>query len=384
MRTSISLIIVMSLCWCVPTTFSQEAHSADPEVHIFLEKLFRTRADILISDNKNLLSEFYLNNVKSSRSALKHELHRSKYLHAWAKQRSFNFVRTESQIRVTQMKNKEDGIAVSLVHSLKLTYTHQKDIFEPHEFGMGTRHTLFLQKKDNKWYVKREWYSDPFDENPELIPILAPESELDPDYASTKDREMGDINLSPALKTGFLKNKYNRAQALAYADKYAGAALGAGNNLRYNKNYKDYTPLGGDCTNFASQVIGDPKEGGGLKMVGNWRYWFKAGASHTWVQTDRFKNFLLYSGYGKLIFKGTYTAVMKPNEKFKEGAIHTLVPGDLIAYELSGDVDHFAVLVGFDDKGYPLVNCHTADRYHVPFDLGWDKNTTYLLIHVMD
>ncbi|MDT2264397.1 hypothetical protein P7H17_02880 [Paenibacillus larvae] len=40
--------------------------------------------------------------------------------------------------------------------------------------------------------------------------------------------------------------------------------------------------------------------------------------------------------------------------------------------------------MGHDAKGYPLVNSHTADRYRVPFDLGWDKSTKYLLIHIND
>ena len=49
---------------------------------------------------------------------------------------------------------------------------------------------------------------------------------------------------------------------------------------------------------------------------------------------------------------------------------------------MQGDVDHFSVVVGYDNQGYPLVNSHTADRYRVPFDLGWDKHTKYLLIHI--
>lgn len=183
----------------------------------------------------------------------------------------------------------------------------------------------------------------------------------------------------PAKKT----KRFNREQAVDYANKYAGLAWGAGNNNRYNQKYRDYTGLGGDCTNFASQVIGDPKEGGGLPMTKRW-FSTTAGGSDAWVRTDGLKDFLLHSGYARLIGKGYFADVVKPTPKQPRGAIGELQPGDLIAYELKGDVDHFAVIVGFDDNGYPLVNCHTTDRYRVPFDLGWDKSTKYLLIHIRD
>jgi ABC-type uncharacterized transport system permease subunit len=44
---------------------------------------------------------------------------------------------------------------------------------------------------------------------------------------------------------------------------------------------------------------------------------------------------------------------------------------------------HIAVVTGADSKGYALVNCHNADRFKVPWDLGWsDKGITFRLIRV--
>lgn len=57
-------------------------------------------------------------------------------------------------------------------------------------------------------------------------------------------------------------------------------------------------------------------------------------------------------------------------------------PGDLIGYFEGGRVVHFAVVVGYDPDGYPLVISHSADRYRVPWDLGWDRSTRFLLYHV--
>ena len=73
---------------------------------------------------------------------------------------------------------------------------------------------------------------------------------------------------------------------------------------------------------------------------------------------------------------------MKSTDKHPNGSIYELQPGDLIGYEENGDIVHFSIIIGFDNQGYPLVNSHTADRYHVPWDLGWNENTKFWLFHI--
>ncbi|WP_438431855.1 amidase domain-containing protein [Gorillibacterium sp. sgz500922] len=217
--------------------------------------------------------------------------------------------------------------------------------------------------------MKREWYLDPLDEDPNKIA-----EGVDGTAPAVKA-----IHEEPAGK------RYNRDRAVKYANKYAGAAWGAGNRHRYNKKYLDYTDKGGDCTNFASQVIGDSEEGGGLPMINGWRSVNRSGGTRLWVQTDAFRHFLQASGYGRLVAQGDFHEIVTPTRNHPEGAISKLRPGDLIGYVLdNNDTDHFSVVVGFDDYGYPLVNSHTADRYRVPFDLGWDRQTKYQLIHIRD
>ncbi|MBJ9989381.1 amidase domain-containing protein [Paenibacillus sp. S28] len=83
-----------------------------------------------------------------------------------------------------------------------------------------------------------------------------------------------------------------------------------------------------------------------------------------------------------MIAKGTFEEITRPSDKHPRGAVARLQPEDLIGYELKGDTDHFSdhfsIVVGQDANGYPLVNSHTADRYRVPFDLGWDRTTKYI------
>ena len=347
--------------------FSLKQDSEKEEITIFLSQLFKDRNAFLINQQPKTIEKYYNQSELASRYAFQLELKRAKYLNAWADKRGLRLIAAEPRIRIARLKQNGDIVKVSLVESTKISYDYKMSHLPPQAFGVGTRHALTLKKESGGWIVKKEWYLDPLEENPDLIP----------------DSPAGFPHLSAAIDTPRGKGRYKRERAVAYADKYAGLAWGAGNNNRYNRKYMDYTGVGGDCTNFTSQVLGDAKEGGGLRMIGGWSYW-GGGGSRSWVQTDAFKHFLLYSGYGRLIAQGTFTEITQSSEKHPDGAIAKLLPGDVIGYVINGDTDHFSIVVGQDANGYPLVNSHTVDRYHVPFDLGWDKNTKYLLIHIND
>ncbi|MCE3200682.1 amidase domain-containing protein [Paenibacillus sonchi] len=367
-----SCLISAVIFLLVSFQFSSERAAADPngsdhELKSELENIYAERAKILINGNTGRLEKRYLMEQALSKNAFRHERNRTEYMNTWADKRNIKLIHADSSIRIIRRTISGDTAKVSLVHSLKIAYVYNKKIIPEQFFGVGTRHFMTLKKSNGNWKIAREWYLDPLDENPRKI-AEKPKGAA-PSVKSKSDQDED-------------KN-FNRTRAVAYANKYAGAAWGAGNQHHYNKKYLDYTGKGGDCTNFASQVIGDPEEGGGLQMKGGWRYFYKSGGTQTWVHTDSLSRFLLRSGYGKLIAKGNYQQIMCPSKKYPGGAVSELQPGDLVGYILRhDDTDHFSVIVGFDDSGYPLVNSHTADRYRVPFDLGWDEDTKYQLFHI--
>lgn len=284
------------------------------------------------------------------------------------------FSNIDSNIRIIRLRLIGDLAKVSLVQTAKFNYVYLGDP-APQSFGIGTLHALTLKHSGGRWYLFKEWYSDPLTENPKLVP--------DAGQRFAKRLPAPDTLIEPLTRLRKYP-RYYRERAVAYANKFAGTAWGAGNDHRYNRKYRDYAHQGGDCTNFASQAIGDAIEGGGLPSVGGWRHIAGQGGSQSWVQTDAFKNFLLHSGYGRLIGSGDFNDMIRKTARHPHGIIGVIQPGDLIAYKLHGDVDHFSIVVGHDSHGYPLVNSHSADRYRVPFDLGWDKYTKYLFIHIND
>ncbi|WP_019912082.1 amidase domain-containing protein [Paenibacillus sp. HW567] len=363
---AIVIIVTAALYFPLPRA---AADSEKHEIESTLNHIFQERAEMLLHPQSEAVNNYYLPD-KSSQMALEHERFRAEYVTSWADKRTIKLTSSESGIRIIRQSIIGDMARISLVQSHKVGYVYINKVTMPEQvFGVGTRHSLTLKKDNGAWKIAREWYLDPLDEDPRKIAE-------GPERAASSPKAK--------LEPGDGK-KYKRKRAVQYAHKYAGAAWGAGNQHHYNQKYLDYTSKGGDCTNFASQVIGDQEEGGGLPIAGGWRYFANSGGTQTWVQTDAFSNFLIRSGYGKLIAKGDYQHIATPSPKHPEGAIAELQPGDLIGYILRhDDTDHFSIVVGFDDRGYPLVDSHTADRYRVPFDLGWDRNTKYQLFHIRD
>ncbi len=336
-----------------------------------VERIYNERSAALASGDVSSLKALFDASQKYGKWALEHEVKRIKYLKDWSKERNITFNKIESTVRVKKIYPKGNIVKLALEESYKFDYVYNNEENSPvNSFGVGIRHTTSLVKRNEKWVIFNDWYTDCFedalrgysDSVAKLPRMLTPIHNINKSYQEVIYR----------------KPIYDREKAVAYADKYCGAAWGSGNNFKYNKKYNDYNGIGGDCTNYVSQVLGD-KEAGGMRIGGGW-----VPSSNAWANADGLKNFLVHSGRGSVISVGTFKELTKSSEKLPNGAVGKLQLGDVIAYEKGrGNIDHFAVITGFDSHGYPLVNSHTTDRYHVPWDLGWgDAKIRFFLIHI--
>ena len=244
------------------------------------------------------------------------------------------------------MKEKEEnlyGIICTVSTEYNYSYENQPDI--KNMFRIGTYHYLNMNIIDNEYIITKEWYTDPFADSMHLDNI---KSEDIKNYILSKEKQ--EINLTEEQKKG-----------IEYAHKFCGAAADEEYGMKFNPKYKDFNPDGGDCANYASQIM---FESGRFKKNQTWNYEDNSGTK-AWVNAQGFKNYLLNSGRASLICKGTYQDTYKLS--------YNMTPGDIVAYEKGGRITHVSTVTGQDSKGYPLVTCHNTDRLLVPWDLGWSN-----------
>ncbi|CAG8496847.1 4485_t:CDS:2 [Dentiscutata heterogama] len=131
---------------------------------------------------------------------------------------------------------------------------------------------------------------------------------------------------------------YDRQKAVNYAGQYC---------LHPNSNYENYDKKGGDCTNFASQVL----HAGGIPTDNIWKP-----GSTAWVNVQAFYNYLISHNLAK------------------ECQLTELKPGDFIQY-YSSTWSHTVVVV--KSGANPTVDSHSAfkcNSLHSYFRKGFNND----------
>lgn len=302
------------------------------------------------------LKASYNMHINVSKWAYESEAQKIVYLKNWCEKQAVHFNKIESTVKIRKVKEKEkDLYGILCYNATAFTYSYLDTPDVPNTFYLGTSHYINLKKDGDRYIITKEWYTDPFADSLHLDTLKSDEiknyilNHQAPDY-------------KPDERT---------QKAIAYAHQYCGVSPNPEYNFKYNKAYKNFNPDGGDCANFASQIL---HEGASFKKNGTWNYSARQGTK-AWVNAQGFKNYMVGSGRAGYIAKGSYAQVYK--------AAYQLRPGDFVAYEKKGKITHISTVTGLDSKGYPLVTCHNTDRLLVPYDLGWsDKGIRFHFINV--
>jgi len=309
-----------------------------------IHQIFNDRNNAIISGDLKLIQSMYDTSTKYGTWAYQHEATKVKYIQNWEQKQGVEFTDIIPTVKIRSIKPKGEKYSVNLLCSTEYKYVYKNEPEVVNSFRIGAYHVLDLQLKNESWIITREWYKDPFEDSLNLGRINVDSISQ---YIYTHEaRDLSNI-------------ADRRKKAVEYAEKYCGAASEPRYEFKYNKKYRNYNSQGGDCANFASQIL---YEGGKFRKSHMWNYDSK-GATRAWVNADGFKSYMLHSGRASLIAYGNYEKVYKASYK--------LLPGDFIAYEKNGDITHISVVSGADSKGYSLVTCHNTDRNKVPWDLGW-------------
>ncbi|KXZ39704.1 Putative amidase domain-containing protein [Alkalithermobacter thermoalcaliphilus JW-YL-7 = DSM 7308] len=321
-----------------------------------IQEIFDLRNEAILQQDTKTLDALYDKSIKYGLWAYEHEIKKMKYLHKWSEKQGVKFTDINTITKIRNIKKKEENkYSINLMVSTEYKYSYEGEE-RSNAFRIGTYHYLDIVNRDNEWIIVKEWYVDPFADSMHLDDIKS--EEIKQYILSQQERDFSNLN-------------ERRKGAVEYADKYSGAASEEKYGFKYNPKYRNYNPLGGDCANFASQIL---HEGGKFRKTSVWNY-DSGGASKAWVNAHAFKNYMINSGRASVIAYGTYDKVYKASYK--------LLPGDFVAYEKNGKITHISVATGADSKGYSLVNCHNTDRHRVPWDLGWsNKNIKFWLVRV--
>lgn len=181
-----------------------------------------------------------------------------------------------------------------------------------------------------------------------------------PEQKTPQSDQVQEVSMRP------VQGGYDRAQAVAYAEKY------------WNTYNPAYIPFENDCTNFISQCL----YAGRIPMIyANSRsqgWWYRGGAKPNWSFSWAVANslyLLLRSGKAPM-----YAVQM--------GHPSQLQPGDVICYDFDGDGkwQHNTIVVAKDSQGMPLVNAHTSNsrmRYWEYRDsTAYTPNIRYAYFHI--
>jgi Putative amidase domain len=353
-------LIPINKCYSLenPEKEAKEAEEAQlkEDFEILLEDLFSKRNATILSADYNNLKEFYDLNIKVSLWAYEYEVKKTEYIINWSEKQAVKFNDISSIIKIRKVREREPnlfGVTCNVATEYNYSYIDTPDV--NNSCRIGTNHYINLRKVGDKFIITKEWYTDPFADSLDKKKVKSDEisqyilSRTNPDYTPTERIQ----------------------KAIDYAHKYSGIAYDEEFLFKYNPGYKNHNPDGGDCANFASQIL---YEGGEFKKNSLWNYRGKEGTK-AWLNAQGFKNYMVGSGRASYLAKGSYQQIYK--------AAFNLRPGDIVAYEKKGRITHVSTVTGLDSKGYPLVTCHNTDRLLVPYDLGFSNdNIKFHLIHV--
>ncbi|MEG1256101.1 amidase domain-containing protein [Clostridium sp.] len=356
------IIFGILLCIIIANLLLANAYGEDVddevklEVRNFIEDTISARNRAIVTGEEESIKAVYDMTSKYGQWAYENEEKKMIYLHNWEQKQGVRITEILPKVVVNSISETDNGFKANFTCSTEYRYIYEDRPDEVNASRIGTYHVITLMNNGDKLLIKKEWYTDPFADS------------LNLEKLKVDDVKEFILGQNPR---DFSQLDERRIATVDYGNKYCGAATEEEYEYKYNKAYRNFNPEGGDCANFASQML---HEGGKFKKNSSWNY-NKGDASASWVNADKFKSYWVYSGRASVIAHGSYENVYK--------ASYELLPGDFVAYEKKGDIKHISMVTSADSRGYSLVTCHNTDRNDVPWDLGWsDKNIKFWLIRV--
>lgn len=260
------------------------------------------------------------------------------------------------RVRVDKAEISGNTAAVTLYEWITVGYTDQGSS-ALNASGTGYEYTLNLTMQDGAWTVTsvsntEQNYTDLEDEGVYISEdgVLVGEGSEDAEESlvgAAADADDASLVGASDSDTDKVTWKYDISAAIEYANKYA---------LNRNEDYTWWGGRGGDCSNFVSQCL----HAGGFPLTDTW---YKD--SVAWISQNDLRAYLKKINAGTLI------------ENPKSSDIQV---GNPVWYNWDGKgsrTNHVTICVGTNADGVPVIDSHTANKYHYKWNYGND-NTTFM------
>jgi hypothetical protein len=356
--------------------------------------MLKERLTALVTGDTDGLKHNYRLSSETGYWAWEREVFRNSYFQEWALHRGVTFTTVEADFEIdSTVVDDPSTVWIELTELARYEYVYNEGRLT-HEFGSRSLHVAQMVREEGRWLTRLHWYVDPLGQEcySPAAGIIGP-ADIRPSEGSvpacgesiysggTSAGTGGTLSLGALAEQASgqyslnAQQRFDREAALRYAIRHSGVRVFP-DVERYNRHYRVYSYAGGDCANFVSQVL----HAGGLEQGYGWHY--TSEGSTAWVRSDSLIWFLLSSGTGERLYRGTFEGALTPTDEDPCGIVASLEPGDVIGYENDGELHHVAVVVGKDPKGYLTIGSHTSDRLFFPWDLGWDEDTVFWLVKI--
>jgi hypothetical protein len=398
-RAAISVLTLMLVASLAPGSGSRSTVLAAPtsgeqravDMTAAINQLVGVRWKALVQEDESLLDSAYSSTATKLLNSEKVKL--VKHFMVPMRQGGHKYVDYQLDLKIGSVAGTSAKVEAEVLESVSFRWGPEgsKDLITS---SSKTPHRLTLVQEGGRWVIGADDYDDEFrylkalDHPEQELPALRAELQrlkAQPPKQSAKPfqqfqtkEEIEGKGVAPEATS------YNRTQAVSYAETYAEAPnpqyvwLGGYDN-------------GGDCTNFASQVLW---RGGGLyDYSGKWQWWYNFNGTLKDTSDDRWSDYtwaLVHSFYlmlkenARLNEAGPKATDMYIGaEQWNQAAYDFLFQGDFIQYDKDGNGtwDHTAVVTGWttDNPPEPLISQHSSNAK----DVGWRKGARSVrLLHI--
>lgn len=320
-------------------------------------------------DGTNAISAQGINLIEQSEEIAAEEM-RPMLISKMEEKLNIMVVSAETSYSVSQSRTEGNTVYLDVYEWTNVDYTGESGLIDT--MGYGVDHEMVLEKDGTGYSIA----SDVYDEGPLTCMSSSLSTEefaelMSTDYSVSAIAE-DEYENTEAGSVERTVSGYNPYKAAEYANNYVNpnAHNSDDDTSFYNLNEFFYNE-GADCTNYVSQCLyagGVPMRNIGNSNTGWWYDRHSAAVfSGSWITAP----------YNFNYFSASHTSYSNiSNSSY-------VIPGNPVYYDWQNstdgdnDIDHAAICVGYNSSGVPIVNSHTNDYYHAPWDYGYPNTRHY-------